>query len=301
MGGDWRMPENGDLYELIQNCSFKYTTLKGVNGVLFTSKTNGNTIFMPRTGVCQNNSIEFSSDSGYYLSSTKNETWARYMKFAAGSPTLQNYGIRSDGYAIRAVREAPKAVDLGLPSGTLWADRNVDATAPTDYGSYFSWGNIDGHKSSNGSTFDDSYDFGSLISGPYASTPGASLTADIASNDAAHDAALAILGGSWRMPTTTEFQELYDNTDNEWTTINGVNGRKFMKKSDHSVYVFFPATGIGYGTSLGDRGSRSAYWSSSLDPYNRPDYGRTLYFSSSDVVSTNKAKRFYGYSVRAVQ
>lgn len=196
------------------------------------------------------------------------------------------------------------AVDLGLPSGTLWADRNVDATAPEEDGSYFSWGNITGHKSTNGSTFDDSYDWGSKNNGPYASTPGASIqftsqhkNADYATNSG-YDAAHENLGGSWRMPTENEFQELYNNTDNEWTSINGVYGRKFMKKSDHSVYVFFPAAGRGYRTSLDSRGFDGSYWSSSLYSADR---GYNFYFDSSNVTPQNYNYRYYGCSVRAVQ
>lgn len=195
------------------------------------------------------------------------------------------------------------AVDLGLPSGKLWADRNLGAESEEGYGAYFSWGNIAGHASSNGSTFDDSYDLGTANTGPYASTPGASIqftsqhkNADYSATSG-YDAARENLGGSWRMPTATEFQELYDNTDNEWTSINGVYGRKFMKKSDHSVYVFFPAAGYGNGTSLNSRGSSGIYWSSSL--YSAA-YGYNLGFSSSGVFPQSSSSRYYGYSVRAV-
>ena len=157
-------------------------------------------------------------------------------------------------------------VDLGLPSGTLWAKGNIckDANGKyymgeeTDYGCYFSWGNIDGHNNGEG------YNFGSSIYGPYASTPGGKVSSNIASNDAQHDAALACLGSPWHMPTKENFQELYDNTDREWTSINGINGRKFMKKTDHSVFVFFPAAGSGTGNSFNDVGSNGYYWSSQM-------------------------------------
>ena len=197
-------------------------------------------------------------------------------------------------------------VDLGLPSGKKWAVGNIISDGnggykvgeETDFGAYFSWGNIVPHFSANGSTFDDSYDFGTSNSGPYASTPGASLGANIPTNDAQHDAALALLGSPWHLPTKDDFQELYDNTDNEWTTINGVAGRKFMKKTDHSVYVFFPAAGRGSGRSLYNRGSYGYYWSGS---WNSADYAYRLGFDSSSVYPQNHYYRCYGYSVRAVQ
>lgn len=202
--------------------------------------------------------------------------------------------------------EQASFVDLGLPSGKKWAVGNIISDGnggykvgeETDYGAYFSWGNIVPHFSANGSTFDDSYDFGTSNSGPYASTPGASLGANIPTNDAQHDAALALLGSPWHLPTKEDFQELYDNTDNEWTTINGVAGRKFMKKTDHSVYVFFPAAGRGYGTSLNSRGSYGRYWSGS---WLSADNACSLYFNSSSVNPQGSSSRYSGGSVRAVQ
>jgi len=200
-------------------------------------------------------------------------------------------------------------VDLGLPSGKKWAIGNIVSDGnggykigeETDYGAYVSWGNIVPHFSANGSTFDDSYDWGTSNSGPYASTPGASVGANIPTNDAQHDAALALLGSPWHLPTKDDFQELYDNTDNEWVADfngTGVAGRKFMKKTDHSVYVFFPAAGYGRGTSLYDRGTSGNYWSSSWYSAGSA-YG--LSFNSSSVTPQYYRTRYSGLSVRAVQ
>ena len=204
-------------------------------------------------------------------------------------------------------------VDLGLPSGTKWAKGNIVSDgkggykvgSETDYGAYFSWGNVTPHFSSNGSTFDDGYNWGTSNGGsPYAGSAGSTVAfssqhkgRDYSAN-ATYDAARACLGGSWQVPTATQFQELFDNTDNEWTTISGVNGRKFMKKTDHSVYVFFPAAGFGYSTSLSGRGSYGHYWSSSL--YSAV-IGYLLGFNSSGVNPQNYSNRYYGFSVRAVQ
>lgn len=187
-------------------------------------------------------------------------------------------------------------VDLGLPSGLLWCTHNIGATKESDYGKYFSWGNIVGHKSTNSSTFDDSYDFGTSNSGPYASTAGATLTGNIPAN-VIYDAAQAIMGGDWRMPTSAEFQELRDNTDREWTTIDGVVGYKFMKKTDHSVYVFFPAAGRGRSISVNSRGSEGYYWSSS---YLNSGNAFNMLFDSSSVSPQGSSNRYIGYSIRPV-
>jgi uncharacterized protein (TIGR02145 family) len=191
-------------------------------------------------------------------------------------------------------------VDLGLPSGKKWAignlvkdsQGNYSIGEETDWGTYVSWGNIIGHNEGEGYDFSDAN---------YNSTPGHSVAANIPSNDAAHDIALATLGSPWHLPTKDDFQELYDNTDSEWVADyngTGVAGRKFMKKSDHSVYVFFPASGYYNGTSLSNRGTNGFYWSSS---FYSATYACRLYFYSSSVYPQNYSYRRYGFTVRPVQ
>ena len=83
-------------------------------------------------------------------------------------------------------------VNLGLPSGTLWAPTNIGASSSTDAGLYFSWGNIEGHAKDSGYTFDTT---------TYASTNGSGLTTSFQYGDASYDAARAILGYPYCMPT----------------------------------------------------------------------------------------------------
>ena len=184
----------------------------------------------------------------------------------------------------------PGAVDLGLPSGLLWADKNVGADTPEAPGHYFSWGNVEGHAEGSG------YDFGSSNDGPYASTPGAALTGNIAVGDT-YDAARKNMGAPWRLPTSAEFQELYDNCVCEWITQNGMAGRRFTSNKNGNS-VFFPAAGHYSGTTLYGRGADGHYWASTL--VSSTD-GRYLYFNSSGVLPQNSDDRFYGFSVRAVQ
>ena len=192
-------------------------------------------------------------------------------------------------------------VDLGLPSGKKWAignlvkdsQGNYSIGEETDWGTYVSWGNIIGHNEGEGYNFDQT---------TYDSTPGKQVAANIPSNDATHDIALATLGSPWHLPTKEDFQELYDNTDSEWVADyngTGVAGRKFMKKTDHSVYIFFPASGRYNGTTLDFRGASGLYWSasfsSSTNAYN-------LFFSSSSVSPQSSYDyRYRGFSVRPVQ
>lgn len=178
-------------------------------------------------------------------------------------------------------------VDMGLPSGTLWAKKNLGATSETGWGWYFSWGNIDPHQEGAGYDFSDA---------TYANTDGAALTGDIT---AANDAATQNLGSKWRLPSETDFVELFNSeyTTNAWTTVNGVAGRLVTSKANGNT-LFFPAAGYYAGTSLGYRGSDGDYWSST---WISATDARGLYFGSGGVYPQNSYSRRLGFSVRAVQ
>ena len=190
-------------------------------------------------------------------------------------------------------------VDLGLPSGLLWATFNVGADSPEDYGDYFAWGETTPKDIYNWSTYQ------------YCMGSSSTLTKYCTDSDYGYngfvdnlttllpedDAATANWGGNWRMPTKEEWQELLDNTTNTWTQQNGVNGRLFTASNGNSL--FLPAAGCRYDSSLGDAGSCGYYWSSSLytgSPY-RAWY---LYFNSGNYLVGN-GYRSYGQSVRAVR
>ena len=177
-------------------------------------------------------------------------------------------------------------VDLGLPSGLLWGTKNIGATSPTGWGWYFSWGNLDGHPEGSG------YNFSQDV---YNATDAASISQDL---DASQDAVRAIKGGTWRMPTQYDFAELFNSayTTNEWTTVNGVNGRKVTSKINGKS-VFFPAAGNYNGTSLNGRGSNGVYWSSSWISATNARY---LGFNSSSVDPQNSNPRRFGFSLRGV-
>ena len=192
-----------------------------------------------------------------------------------------------------------QAVDLGLPSGTLWADRNVGAKAPEDYGAFFSWGNTEPHypmhKGIDWGDNDDAFDKENAFSSDnYEKSDGYKLNGDI---DLSHDAARINMGKPWQMPTSEQFQELYDNCTWERKTLNGINGYLVTSKINGNS-IFFACSGYCYGTSLSNRGSGGVYWSSSY--YSAAD-AYYLYFDSSNVHPQGSDYRRYGFSVRAVQ
>jgi len=189
-------------------------------------------------------------------------------------------------------------VDLGLPSGTLWATCNVGATTPEGYGNYYAWGETTTKTTYNWSTYQ--YCVGSnntLTKYCYNSGYGNNgFTDNLTTLQISDDAARANWGGDWRMPTKAEWEELWNNTTVAWTTQNGVNGRKFTASNGNSL--FLPAAGYRFGSSLNYDGAYGGYWSSSLGTSN-PNNAWYLYFSW-DGCSVYGSNRFYGLSVRAV-
>ena len=188
--------------------------------------------------------------------------------------------------------EAPsgaQAVDLGLPSGTLWANMNIGATTESDRGNYYAWGATT--TQSDYSQANAPYYNGSSYT-KYNATDG--KTTLVLTDDAAHQN----WGSDWRMPTKDEMQELLDNTDHEWATIGDVNGMKFMKKTDHSVYIFLPAAGNMNGTNHSNEG-KCIYWTSTLWSDNGSGMG--LVCTNSPSSSIGHDSRRFGFSVRPVK
>lgn len=188
----------------------------------------------------------------------------------------------------RSIVNGYEVVDLGLPSGILWTTWNIGATSETDRGYFFSWGNI------NGYPFGTNYQFSETN---YRYTSGYNLTGDIPVNDT-YDIAQKVMGSSWRLPTIDEFMELWDHTDHEWVSKyndTNINGYKFMKKSNHSVYAFISANGAYFDSGRGG-GSAGYYWSSTL-------YAGIYAYStifSSETRHYSEMNRNYGFQGRAV-
>ena len=188
-------------------------------------------------------------------------------------------------------------VDLGL--SVKWATCNVGANGPEEYGDYFAWGEVEPKDEYNWGTYkwcNGSYN--TLIKYNTHSSYG---TVDNKTTlDLSDDAARANWGGSWRLPTTEEQDELRDNCKWEWTTQNGVEGYKVTSKkkgyTDNSI--FLPAAGRCHDSSLRNAGNIGYYWSSSLSMSNSSRaYGLCLTYSTVDWANID---RDFGQSVRPV-
>ena len=191
-------------------------------------------------------------------------------------------------------------VDLGLPSGTLWATMNVGASKPSEFGKYFQWGDTKGYTKDQVGRSDgkkkfaldwSDYKWGVAPNFTKYKAYGATLELE-------DDAACANMGGDWHMPSPTQIQELIDNTTSAWTTQDGVNGRLFTLTKDTSKSIFIPAAGNAWDGSVQDSGGYGDVWSSVLST-DVVDYGQGLFFFSGGV-GLGYYVRCDGLSVRGV-
>ena len=191
-------------------------------------------------------------------------------------------------------------MNLGL--SVKWATCNVGASSPSDYGRYYAWGETSPKSEYDWSTLKYCTD----TSGHHFSKYVPSGKSEYWSGDGApdnrtklvlsDDAARANWGGTWRMPTDSEWTELHTKCNWKWTSHGGKNGYRVTGPNGNSI--FLPAAGSRNGASLYDAGSRGFYWSSSLDT-DYPYRAWRVYFSSGGV-SRSGSGRCYGFSVRSV-
>lgn len=205
----------------------------------------------------------------------------------------------NDGSGVKAecvivVEKPHEYVDLGLPSGTLWATTNVGASEPEDYGYYFAWGEVEPKSTYNWSTYFDSVDGSSSNFKKYYNNGGKTEL------DLEDDAAYMNWGEGWRMPSSEQIQELYNSNyvKTEWVTQNGKSGRLITSKTN-GASLFLPAAGYRYGGSLFNAGSSGNVWSRSLNT-SYSDLAYYLYFYSSDICWSSSG-RYGGQSVRPVR
>lgn len=193
-------------------------------------------------------------------------------------------------------------VDLGLPSGTLWATCNVGAGKPEEYGDYFAWGETAGYK--GGKTIFDrkSYKYygGSYaVVRKYCTNSNYGTVDDRTVLEASDDAATVNWGSGWQMPSPEQFAELIDSshTTATWTSLNGVNGMLIVSRSNGNR-IFLPAAGC-YHDDMCYTDSYGNLWSRSVNTSNL-HYGYYLYFNSKHVYVADYS-RYSGRSVRPVR
>lgn len=199
------------------------------------------------------------------------------------------------------VNEIPAGwVDLGLPSGLLWAECNLGADTPEMFGNYYAWGETNKKEYYSWGTYKYCKNSDSHQLTKYCNNSGYGyngFTDTLSTLEAMDDAATAALGNGVRIPTKAEWNELIANCSNTWTTQNGVNGWLFTSTNGNTL--FLPAAGSRLNGSLSRAGSWGSYWSATLGgdgPYN----AQSFHFDS-DWERMTGYSRYFGFSVRAVR
>lgn len=180
-------------------------------------------------------------------------------------------------------------VDLGLPSGTMWATCNVGASKPEDEGLLFQFGRVDGYKYK---------DRNNQFTTNNQSTTSGKTYNEGETLDLEDDAAYVNMGGKWRMPTKNELKELLDNTTYDVATINGILGMLFTSNINNKR-LFVPFAGYWYNGSFGSAGSSTYVWSSQVHP-SYVDSAYSLYCDSSDNACITNYYCSLALSVRGV-
>lgn len=274
-----------------------FTTKGGYTINVFANPTAGGTV----TGAGdyqegQNCTVTATAKTGYIFTywtenGTQVSTNANYSFTVMDSRTLVAQFNLDSGQ--------PTYVDLGLPSGLLWATYNIGANSPEENGDYFAWAETQPKSIYSWDTYQ--YCKGSnktLIKYCNNANYGYNGFFDnLTTLEAYDDAATANWGSGWHIPTQAEWQELLNNTTSVWTTQNGVNGRLFVATNGNSL--FLPAGGF-FGSSLSNVGTGGNYLSRSLNTNGFPYCTYALFISSGDCYLYNNNFRCQGLSVRAV-
>ena len=304
---------------LVANFTLQVTlptvTTTQVTNITQTSATGGGNVTnsggatVTERGICWSTSHNPTTSGSHANSGTGTGSFTVNMTGLTANTTyyVRSYAINSAGTSYGS--EVPFTtlssggshtyVDLGLPSGLLWATCNVGADTPEDYGDYFAWGETAPKSIYYWNTYQ--YCMGSENTlNKYCSNADNGYngyTDNLTTLQPMDDAATANWGTDWRMPTREEWLELYNNTTHIWTTQNGVYGRLFTATNGNSL--FLPAAGSRWLGALDEAGSGGFYWSSSL--YTDDPESAWYFYFYSDHYNVNARTRDYGLSVRPVR
>ena len=189
-------------------------------------------------------------------------------------------------------------VDLGLPSGTKWASTNIGANSPSDYGGYYSWGEITTKSFYDWNTcFDCINSDDWLDDSSWRTYKIGGKT--IITTSSGHDAARENWKGKWRMPTDAECGELCKKCTWTWTTLNGHNGCKVLGPNGNSI--FLPAAGRRSFAGKDGVGTDGLYRSNTLSSgsFYSPAFSIGMFVYSYSHHTSNSFRRD-GHSVRPV-
>ena len=246
-----------DADSITLNSTFQKNAVLGINGVMYRAKNT--TSELPVTLVTQDGAFVYHEINGHkaYVvadptvnsdwevwTDSSMEYWRESFDAALDAEAVARIAGDNGIKNIIGVETDYEFVDLGLPSGTLWAKCNIGATEETGYGGFWQYGKgaADFFETAGEDMYAGKEDPLSLQ----------------------YDAAAQVMGNPWHMPTKAQFEELIANTTYTWETNfngSGVGGAKFTAANGN--YIFLPASGVPYDDgTIDDRNNLGSYMSS---------------------------------------
>ncbi len=281
--------------ELISRCTWTLVTSNGIKGYRVTGPSK-KSIFLPLSGCTYDGKNVGVGSSAYYWSANNNpddksKAMAVYLKSSAmpAPTTIQ----RRTGTAIRPVQSVVEYVDLGLPSGHLWAKCNLGANSEEQTGEYYAWGELTAKSDYTWNNYE------------YGSSKSCRDLGDISGDtyyDPASGKCVIIKSGSVsktyvsQMPLKADFDELVSKCTIVKKTVNGVAGLRFTGPNGNSI--FLPFTGSWYDGKKYSQGESAFYWSGSIYTANT-QRAYSLYIKSG-VDEVSKCFRRTGLNIRPV-
>ena len=293
MGRGWRMPRVEDIQELLENCDREYTTQNGQNGLKFTSRINGQSIFFSASGYKEGWNHNYKDEGYYWLATSGPDNYtAHVFKFSSNDNGTIMLAQRFLGCRIYPVMDRPKVVarqtkgnvgghdwvDLGLPSSTRWATCNVGATKPSQRGNHYAWGETQTKSSYTEANSKFHNERNSI---------------DI--QGTAYDAAHVHWGNGWTMPTYNQIYELIHHCDWDYIQLDGRWVVKLTSEINGEV-IYLPTNGLKDGTGHRNANGCGNYWASTPTPYN----GAHGYAYGAAGGAMAGGSRYYGMGIRPV-
>jgi len=233
----------------------------------------------------------FGKNQGYRLNVTKDPDLASFLKGYYKSVHKVNVGeSKQQQSAPKPSCDKDDRVDLGLPSGILWASCNIGASSPSEIGDYFAWGEKESKDAYGWETYRlcrGSYD--SIFK--YTENDGKRVL------DSQDDVAKSMLGGEWRIPTKEDMEELVEECEWKWTRGNGHLGWKVIGPNNN--YIFLPASGAASSYRIAGVNELGRYWTATRDDSDYSAYN-LRFKDGTDTIVVVDDTRFYGRTIRPV-
>ncbi len=348
-GDKWRMATRAEFIELFQGTTVSVVVSNGVTCYKFLAKNgSGNYILLPVVGLVNDSYKVSKTNFGWYWTSECTEDARGYMTmiFSTSTPDLEDFEdyVKWFRTPIRAVYEesssqsgggesgggesgggsgddpvtpvtpesptAGTAVDLGLPSGTLWADRNIGSTSTDLVGDYLTWGAI--NEQTDYTVKGYIYYNASGYNGMTYLGTSSDYTASYSICGTEYDAARQRWGSTWSLPTRAQITELREQCTWTWTSRSTSSGYYYgfiVQSKTNSNSIFLPAAGYmtqtgslptPYSTDRGIYWSGDAYYGVAEEHYNTK--ARTMEFTEDGPISGNIYKdRYLGLPIRPVK